>query len=434
MAKQKTIRNPASFFGVGLHTGSETTITFKPAPPDTGVVFVRIDLPGHPHIRADVAHVTDVARGTTIGLDGVKVLTIEHVLAAFAGLGIDNIYAEVNASEAPVGDGSAAPFVKVLTEAGIIEQDRPRREIRITEAVTYEGEGVALMALPSERLRLSYTIEYGHPALGTQFKSFVIDPEVFVREIAPARTFCFLRDVEQLKALGLIKGGSIENAVVIGDEQILNESLRFGDEFVRHKLLDLLGDLVLLGSPLRGHIVAMKAGHAAHVEFIKRLRSEIGIGEGEAPAGETGAQEQTVALNINQIRDIIPHRFPMLLVDRITKLTATYACGIKNVTIGEPYFEGHIPGNPIMPGVLIIEAMAQVGAVLILTRVGKLGKLPFLMSIEKAKFRKPIFPGDQMDIRVEVIHLHKKYGRLRGEVRVGGSLASEAEITFGTAQ
>ncbi len=434
MAKQKTIKKPASFFGVGLHTGNETTITFKPAPTDSGVVFVRADLPGHPHIKADVAHVTDVARGTTIGLDGAKVLTVEHVLAAVAGLGIDNIFAEVDASEAPVGDGSASPFVQVLTEAGIIEQDCPKREVRITEAITYEGSGVTLMALPSDRLRLTYTIEYGHPALGTQFKSFEINPDVFVREIAPARTFCFLHDVEQLKALGLIKGGSVENAVVIGDEEILNDSLRFGDEFVRHKLLDLLGDLVLLGYPLRGHIVAVKAGHASHVEFIKRLRSEIGIGEAEAPAGETESREQAVALNIDQIREIIPHRYPFLLVDRITKLTSTYACGLKNVTISEPYFEGHVPGNPIMPGVLIIEAIAQVGAVLTLTRLGKLKNLPYLMSIERAKFRKPIFPGDQMEIRVDIIHLHKKYGKLRGEARVAGNLACEVEITFGTAQ
>ncbi|MBI4832735.1 MAG: 3-hydroxyacyl-ACP dehydratase FabZ, partial [Candidatus Lindowbacteria bacterium] len=313
-------------------------------------------------------------------------------------------------------------------------QDCPKREVRITEAITYEGSGVTLMALPSDRLRLTYTIEYGHPALGTQFKSFEINPDVFVREIAPARTFCFLHDVEQLKALGLIKGGSVENAVVIGDEEILNDSLRFGDEFVRHKLLDLLGDLVLLGYPLRGHIVAVKAGHASHVEFIKRLRSEIGIGEAEAPAGETESREQAVALNIDQIREIIPHRYPFLLVDRITKLTSTYACGLKNVTISEPYFEGHVPGNPIMPGVLIIEAIAQVGAVLTLTRLGKLKNLPYLMSIERAKFRKPIFPGDQMEIRVDIIHLHKKYGKLRGEARVAGNLACEVEITFGTAQ
>jgi UDP-3-O-[3-hydroxymyristoyl] N-acetylglucosamine deacetylase/3-hydroxyacyl-[acyl-carrier-protein] dehydratase len=432
MPKQKTINKDVSYSGVGLHTGNETTITFKPAPPDTGAVFIRTDLPGRPRIRADVAHVTDVARGTTIGLNGVKVLTIEHVLAAFAGLGIDNILAEVNASEAPVGDGSALPFVKALTEAGLAEQDRPRKEARVSEPIMYERDGVTLLALPSERLILSYMIEYGHPALSAQFGSFVIEPEVFTHEIAPARTFCFLRDVEQLQALGLIKGGSLENAVVIGDESILNEGLRFDDEFVRHKVLDLLGDLVLVGGPLVGHIVAIKAGHASHVEFIKRLRSETAKEDMRSPeAAETAQGGSNISLDVNQIRNILPHRFPFLFVDRITKLDDTCAIGIKNVTISEPYFQGHIPGHPIMPGVLIIEAMAQVGAVLILSKPGHEGQLPYLLGVEKAKFRKPIYPGDRMEIRVNIVNLHKRYGKLRGEVRVDGALAAEAEIICG---
>ena len=319
MKKQKTIKKPVSFSGIGLHTGNETTITFKPAPPDTGSVFVRVDLPDRPHIKADVEHVVDVSRGTTIGLDGIRVLTVEHVLAAFAGLGIDNIFAEVDASEAPVGDGSASPFVDVLSTAGIEEQDYPRREIRITEPVAYERDGVTIMALPSDQLKLSYTIEYGHPALDSQFQSFVIEPSLFAREIAPARTFCFLHDVEQLKALGLIKGGGLENAVVIGDEDILNEGLRFDDEFARHKVLDLLGDLVLLGGTLVAHVVAIKAGHASHVEFIKQLRSEIARQERtltektrsnkltlEQTEGETIALSNLGAYGIDSFFGIVP--------------------------------------------------------------------------------------------------------------------------------
>ena len=433
MPNQKTIKKAASFSGVGLHTGDETTIVFKPAPPDTGAVFIRTDLPERPHIKADVAHVVDVSRGTTIGLDGVRVLTIEHVLAAFAGLGIDNIYAEVNASEAPVGDGSASPFVEVLSEAEIVEQDRVRKEVRITHPIAYERDGVSLMALPADRLKLSYTIEYGHPALDSQYASFAIDPSAFVREIAPARTFCFLHDVEQLKALGLIKGGSIENAIVIGDEGILNDGLRFNDEFARHKILDLLGDLVLLGDPLIAHVVAIKAGHASHVEFIKKLRSETARQEELTPATtETGPEEKETVLDARQIREILPHRFPFLFVDRITKLDEKRAEGIKNVTISEPFFQGHMPGHPIMPGVLIIEAIAQVGAVLFLRDGNHKDKTPYLFGIEKAKFRKPIFPGDRMDIAVEVINLHKRYGKLRGSVSVNGKLAAEAEIIFGT--
>ena len=432
MPNQKTIKKAASFSGIGLHTGEETTITFRPAPPDTGIVFIRTDLPDRPHIKADVAHVVDISRGTTIGLNGVRVLTVEHVLAAFAGLGIDNIYAEVNAGEAPVGDGSASPFVEVLIQAGIEEQDCQKREVGIEEPIAYEHGDIKLMAFPSDRLELSYVIEYGHPALNSQFRSFVIDPEVFAREIAPARTFCFLHDVEQMKALGLIKGGSLENAVVVGDQEILNDSLRFDDEFVRHKVLDLLGDLVLLGNTLVAHVVAIKAGHAAHVEFVKRLRSEADLEEEIAPAKCPTEFEGTgVSLDTKQILDILPHRFPFLLVDRITELSDRRVCGIKNVTISEPFFQGHIPGHPIMPGVLIIEAIAQVGAVLVRSKARHKGQLPYLLGIEKARFRRPIHPGDRMDIAVDVLNLHKRYGKFRGKVTVDGKLAVEAEIIFG---
>jgi UDP-3-O-[3-hydroxymyristoyl] N-acetylglucosamine deacetylase/3-hydroxyacyl-[acyl-carrier-protein] dehydratase len=435
MQNQKTIDKSVAFSGVGLHTGNETTITFKPAPPDTGIVFVRVDLPGKPRITADVAHVVDVSRGTTIGQDDTRILTVEHVLAAFAGLEIDNIFAEVDAGEAPVGDGSASPFVGVLSQAGIVEQDAPRRELKITEPVAYEEDGITIMALPSDHLQLSYTIEYGHPALDTQFLSFAIDPSVFVREIAPARTYCFLHDVEQLQEQGLIKGGSLENAVVIGDEGILNEDLRFDDEFARHKILDLLGDLVLLGNPLVGHVIAIRAGHAAHVEFVKHLRAELARNRenGGEEADDTFGHQMT-ALDTYQIRKILPHRFPFLFVDKITHLDAKRARGIKNVTIAEPYFQGHLPEHPIMPGVLIIEAIAQVGAVLILSKKDYKAKFPYILGIEKARFRKPIYPGDRMDINVSIINLHKRYGKLRGKVMVDGKLAAEAEIIFGAPQ
>jgi len=433
MANQKTIKKEVSFSGIGLHTGNKTTITFKPAPPDTGVVFVRADLPDRPHITADVAHVVDVSRGTTIGVDGANVLTVEHVLAAFAGLEIDNVFAEVDADEAPVGDGSSAPFVDTLSGAGIEEQNRPRREVRVTHPIAYEHEGISLLALPSDRLKLSYTIEYGRRALNTQFRSFTFDPGAFAREIAPARTYCFLDDVEQLKAAGLIKGGSLENAVVIGDEGILNDELRFDDEFVRHKVLDLLGDLVLLGAPLVAHVVAIKAGHASHVEFVRQLRSEIVEQEKrEKEAVRKELREEGVELDAARIGEILPHRHPFLFVDKITKLDERRARGVKNVTISEPFFQGHIPGHPIMPGVLIIEAIGQVGAVLILSDENNRGKLPYIFGIEKAKFRRPIYPGDRMDILVEIVNLHRRYGKLRGEVFVDEKLAAEAEIMFGT--
>ncbi len=436
MANQRTIKKAVSYSGVGLHTGQKTTITFKPAPPDTGPVFIRTDLPGRPHIKADVAHVVDVSRGTTIGIDGANVLTVEHVLAALAGLEIDNVYAEVDAGEAPVGDGSSTPFVEVLTEAGIEEQDRPRKRIKVTHPIVYEQDGVSLLALPSDKLKLSYTIEYGHTALDTQYRSFTIDPEVFKNEIAPARTYCFLHDVEKLKNAGLIKGGSVENAIVIGDDGILNEKLRFNDEFARHKVLDLLGDLLLLGAPIVAHVVAIKAGHASHVEFIKKLRAETDSENRRrreaAIAEETEDAVEGQILDAAAISEILPHRHPFLFVDRITKISERRARGVKNVTISEPYFQGHVPGHPIMPGVLIIEAIAQVGAVLILSKDGNKGKLPYIFGIEKAKFRKPVYPGDRLDISVNIVNLHKRYGKLRGEVSVDGKLVAEADIIFGT--
>ncbi len=430
---QKTIKKAVSFSGVGLHTGNKTTITFKPAPPNTGVIFIRTDLSERPRIQADVAHVIDVSRGTTIGLDGAKVLTIEHVLAAIAGLGIDNVYAEVDADEAPVGDGSAAPFVEVLSDADVEEQNHPKKEIRISSPVAYDRDGISLLALPSDSLKLSYTIDYNHPALDSQFCSFTIDPAVFAREIAPARTYCFLHDVEQLKAAGLIKGGSIENAIIIGDDDVLNEKLRFSDEFARHKVLDLLGDLVLLGGNLVAHVVAIKAGHASHVEFIKQIRSEISPQAGRtAHAADPEPADEPIVYDAARIMEILPHRYPFLFVDKITKLDGKHAEGIKNVTISEPYFQGHLPGRPLMPGVLIIEAIAQVGAVLFLTDEAHKGKFPYIFSIEKAKFRKPVYPGDRMDIVVDIVKQHKRYGKLRGKVLVDGKLAAEAEIVFGT--
>ncbi len=433
MANQKTIKKASSFSGIGLHTGNQTTITFKPAPPDTGVVFIRTDLPDKPRIKADVSHVVDVSRGTTIGVKDAKVLTVEHVLAAVAGLGIDNIYAEVDAGEAPVGDGSSEPFVKVLCEAGIEEQHQARNEIRITHPIAYECDGVSLLALPADRLKLSYTIKYGHIALNTQHRTFSPDSEDFAREIAPARTYCFLQDVEQLQAAGLIRGGSLENAVVIGDEGILNEGLRFNDEFARHKLLDLLGDLVLLGSHLVAHVVAIKAGHASHVEFMKQLRSEVAAEqEREKKAAEPDPEEDGEVFDATRIREILPHRHPFLFVDRITKLGKRRARGIKNVTISEPFFQGHMPGHPIMPGVLIIEAIAQVGAALFLSEEDHKGKIPYIFGIDKAKFRKPVYPGARLDISVQKVNIHRRYGKLRGEARVDGELAVEAEIMFGT--
>lgn len=292
MDKQQTIAAEISFSGVGLHTGSLTTVTFKPAEPNTGIVFKRIDLPDAPEIKADVDHVVDVSRGTTIGIGEARVHTIEHVMSCLNALGIDNCIIELDAPEIPVADGSAMPALTAIRKVGIKEQDAEREYIVITEPVYYRHDDVTLSVLPADDFRISMTIAYDHVAIGTQYASFSISEEVFEQEIAPARTFCFLREVRMLQEQGLIKGGSLESAVVIGDESILNDKLRFPDEFVRHKMLDLIGDMYLLGRRVRGHVISVKSGHARNVLFSKQIKKTYL--NGNSP-GESLLKPETVA-------------------------------------------------------------------------------------------------------------------------------------------
>lgn len=433
MERQKTIASEASFSGIGLHTGNLTTVTFRPAPPDAGIVFCRVDLPDSPAIKADIDHVVDVSRGTTIGLNGVKIHTVEHVLAAVAGLGLDNLVIEVDANETPVGDGSSLPFMNTLKRAGVVGQDRERRFIKINQPVYYKNDDVTLSVLPSDELRLTMTIAYDHVAVGTQYASYTITPEVFEREIAPARTFCFLRDVKMLQEQGLIKGGSLENAVVIGDESILNDDLRYPDEFVRHKLLDLLGDMYLLGRPVKGHVIAVKSGHAMHVNFTRQVKRSLLNGhrayEVPRPSPEPKA---TPALDVNMIMKVLPHRFPFLLVDRIlTFIPYERVVGIKNVTVNEPFFQGHWPHMPVMPGVLIIEVMAQVSSVLLFgSESGEPGKVAFFMGIDRARFRRTVVPGDQLIVEAEMVHLRRNACKVHAVAKIEGDIAAEADMMF----
>ena len=435
MEKQKTIAKEASFSGIGLHTGNLTTLTFKPAPPNQGITFYRVDLPNKPAIKADIDHVVDVSRGTTIGLNGVKVLTVEHVLAAAAGIGIDNLDVEVDANEIPVGDGSALPFMQTLKRAGIVEQDAKREFIKIEEPVYYKQDDVALSVLPSEDLRMTMTISYDHEAVGTQYASFTITPEVFEKEIASARTFCFLRDVKMLQEQGLIRGGSLENAVVIGDDNILNEDLRYPDEFVRHKIVDLLGDLYLLGRPVKGHVIGVKSGHAMHVNFSKQIKHKMLNGRGKKGKKEPVDTVRPTALDVNMIMKVLPHRFPFLLVDRISSFVPEkHVVGIKNVTVNEPFFQGHWPALPVMPGVLIIEVMAQVSSVLIFgdnPSASGPRRLAFFLGIDRAKFRRTVVPGDQLIVEAEMLKLRRNACRVHAIAKVDGAVAAEAEMLFG---
>jgi len=435
MSKQRTIAEPTSFSGVGLHTGSLTTVTFKPAPPDTGIIFYRVDLPDRPAIPADIDHVVDVSRGTTIGMGPARVHTVEHAMAAMLGLGIDNLVIELDAEEIPNGDGSALPVMTTLMKAGVVDQSAEKRYIKVDRPVYYRQDEVTLNILPSDELRVTMTIAYDHVAIGTQYATFTINEETFRNEIAPARTFCFLREVKTLQEQGLIMGGSLESAVVIGDEGILNDELRFPDEMVRHKILDLLGDTYLLGRPLKGHIIGVKCGHAKNVMFSKQIKKAYFNGHDARALKDyrISPPRPDVALDVNQIMRILPHRFPFLLVDRILSFKPMRrVIGIKNVTVNEPFFQGHWPDVPVMPGVLIIEAMAQVGSVLIFGENGEPnGQLAFFLGVEKAKFRRTVIPGDQLLIDVEMVRHRRNAYKIKAVATVDGAVAAEAMMTFG---
>jgi len=425
---QRTLARPTSVSGVGLHTGEKGKVFFRPAPANSGVRFVRTDLPGAPavDVRPENAHFDPSAgRRTILQQNGVQIHTMEHVLAAVAGLGIDNLVIETSTLEVPEpADGSAAPIARVLLEAGFEEQDRPRRHIKVTKPVHWQFDTIELSAVPYGGFRISFTIDYDHPLIGRQSRSLEIDDETFLKEIAPARTFVLERDLDALRKAGWIKGGRIESAVVVGEHGILNkEPLRYPDEFVRHKILDLLGDLFLLGGPLLGHVSAVRSGHQSHVAFIKRLKETLPL-PGRRAGGPPGEWD------ITAIMDIMPHRYPFLLVDRITCLEEGHSVeGIKNVTINEPFFEGHFPGHPVMPAVLILEAMAQVGGLLLLNSVEDPNdKLMYFVGIDAAKFRRPVTPGDQLRLKLTLLKLRGRTSKMRGEAFVDDQLVAEAEL------
>ena len=453
--KQRTIKNTISMDGVGLHTGNICTLTFKPAPENHGIHFVRADLEGKPSVIADIDHVVDISRGTTLQDGEARVHTVEHVLAALAGLQIDNIVVELDNNEPPVGDGSAKPYVDKILEAGIEEQDADKYFLEIDTPMAYSEpeRKVDLVVTPSDDVRITFMIDYANPALGTQYTSLVDLQSEFVEEFAPARTFCFLSEIEMLKEAGLIKGGSLDNAVVIydsdrgqdevdriktaldlkgeafvGETGIINDiPLRFYNEPVRHKTLDLLGDLLLIGVPFKGHVLAARSGHKANVALAKKMRD---LYKKKKIAGKYSSKQKEVFLDINAIMNIMPHRYPILLVDRILDLEPDKSVtAIKNVTINEPFFNGHFPGHPIMPGVLLLEAMAQAGGILMLNAVeNPEGKVVYFMGIDNARFRKPVVPGDQLLFKLKMISFRRKACKMSGEAFVDGQLVCNADF------
>ena len=456
LKNQCTIGNKTSCVGIGLHTGVESKITFKPAPEEFGIRFKRMDVKGCPEIRADIDHVVDISRGTTIEENGVRIHTVEHALAACVGIGLDNVLIELTAKEPPVMDGSAIDFVEALLKAGIVQQNAPKNYLHIDEAVGYSDHkrGVDIHIMPSDQFRITFMIDYKFRSLGTQFATLDNLEKNFAKEIAPARTFAFLSEVEALKKDGLIQGGNLDNAVVIVDKEIdqkeadnlkglfgikktislgangiLNgKELRFDNEPVRHKALDLIGDLALLGMPLQGHIIASKSGHAANVELVKKIKKVY-----EKKILQRRFQKNLNSdfmFDINSILNLLPHRYPFVLVDRIIDITpGEKLTAYKNVTINEPFFQGHFPSQPVMPGVLVLEAMAQAGAFLVLNSVDDpLKKNMFFSALSDAKFRHPIIPGDQLRLEMSIDKFKLETALIVGKGYVGEKLVAEAKI------
>jgi UDP-3-O-[3-hydroxymyristoyl] N-acetylglucosamine deacetylase/3-hydroxyacyl-[acyl-carrier-protein] dehydratase len=426
---QRTLKNPVEYTGVGLHTGEEVTVRFLPAEPNVGLRFRVRQGDEWVEIPATIDSVPDdqpFHRNTTLRAGGVQIHTVEHVLAALFGLSIDNAWIELDASEPPEPeDGSCQAFVDRILKVGIAEQGVPAVYYEVQRPVQWSQGKIGITAIPYDGFRLSFTIQYDNEVIGTQYASYDIDPDVFAREIAPSRTFALKREINHLQAMGLIKGGTLRNALVVDENKILNEEgLRFPDEFVRHKILDLLGDLALLGMPIKGHVISLKSGHETNVKFVRRLASL------EKGRTRIYGQPKPTFWDITAVMDLLPHRYPFLLIDRILEVEpGKRARGLKNVSINEPFFQGHFPGHPIMPGVLIIEAMAQVGGVLLLSMIEQPEtKLVYFSSIDKARFRRPVLPGDQLMIEVELLRFKRNTCKMSGIATVDGEKVAEGEM------
>ena len=422
---RRTVARDASISGVGLHLGVACRLTVKPAPSGAGIVFRRIDLPGAPVIPARVERAVLTERRTQLGMDPVSVHTVEHVLAAIAGLELDDLIVELDAPEPPIGDGSAGPFVELLRQAGIAQQPGTVQYLRVKEPVRVTDGEARYEAYPANDLELDVSIEFAHPLVGRQSGRFVVTPDVFERELATARTFGFAREVDALRGRGLIKGGSTQSAIVLDDGGILENALRWPDEFVRHKALDCVGDLALAGSRVRARVVADRPSHRGTVLLVRAIVAAVGNGG----SSETIREEKTV-YGIEEIMRVIPHRYPFLLVDRILELEpGKRVVGLKNVTINEPFFQGHFPGHPIMPGVLIIEAMAQVGGMLLLGAMPEReNKVVYFTTLNNVKWRRPVKPGDQLRFELELLQVRGSVAKMSGVARVDGEVVAEAEM------
>jgi UDP-3-O-[3-hydroxymyristoyl] N-acetylglucosamine deacetylase/3-hydroxyacyl-[acyl-carrier-protein] dehydratase len=413
---RRTLARPVVLEGTGLHLGVPCRVTFQPATSKQGVVFRRVDCPGQPRIHAHVSEVSGSERRTQLGKGDHAIHTVEHVLAAVSGLNIDDVTIDMDGPEPPILDGSAAPFVAALAEAGVASIAGEPEFLDLSEPVRIIDGASVYEAYPADQLELDVTIEFPHPLIGRQSRKFTITEDAFVSDLARARTFGFVHEVDALREKGLIRGASLENAIVLGDDDVLSGDLRWNDEFVRHKAMDCVGDLALAGARVRARIVALKPSHRGTVTLVREMV-------------KAGRKEKGM-YTIEEIMKVLPHRYPFLLVDRIIEIEEKKRIvGLKNVTINEPFFQGHFPGHPIMPGVLIIEAMAQVGGMLLLGSVSDPEtKVVYFMSLDNVKFRRPVKPGDQLRFELDVTQLRGTVCKMRGVGKVDGEVVVEADM------
>jgi len=449
---QHTIKEALTISGAGIHTGQSVTIVLKPAEPNTGINFQRIDLPGKPIVKADVDNVIETNRSTTIEHDGARIGTIEHLMASLVGMQIDNVLIEIDGEEVPILDGSSQLFIEALEKTGTSRQDAKKIYYSIDHNITFTDEvkKVEMVALPYNSYRINTLIDFNSPVLGTQHAALKNIAD-FNSEIASSRTFCFFHELEFLISNNLIKGGDIKNAIVVVDEPVTDEQvqriskifkkqdvkvseagilnnleLRFPNEPARHKLLDVVGDLALVGYPFKAHIIANRPGHASNIKFAKKIREHIKKNKYKQDIPKYDPNQIPV-LDIQAIEKTLPHRYPFLLVDKIMELSDTHVVAIKNVTYNEPFFQGHFPGNSVMPGVLLAEALAQAGGFIAIPRNSPDKYDTYFLKIESCKFKQKVVPGDTLILKMELLHpIRRGICEMRGTIYVGDKLVTEA--------